>query len=66
MYIIFQIYIYTHTLLAELKIVITSDIKINTFTLIFFTLFKTYIREYGSSIVLQFPTHLFKITVNEI
>ena len=42
----------------------TQGIKWNTFTFIFFTLFGTKTRAYGSSIVLQLPPHIVTIVVN--
>ena len=42
----------------------TPNIKANTFTFIYFTLFGTHTRIYGSSIALQLPPHLSILTVN--
>ena len=61
-------YIYTDTIHAELKILLhfIHEIKLNVLTLIVVTLFFTcfYIRAYASSIVLQLPPDLLKLTVN--
>ena len=45
---------------AELKFFfhLPPDIKLNTFTFIFFTLFGTHNQAYGSSVSLQLATHL--------
>ena len=58
-----SIYIYTHAVHAESCFIFTCDIKLNTFTLIFFTLSEKHIQAYGLSIVLQIPPHLLTLTV---
>ena len=59
------IYIYTHTIHAELKILFHLLPALNTFTLIYFILFGTCIQAYGLLMVLQLPPHLFTLTINE-
>ena len=61
----YSIHIYTHMNHFELKVLfnLTRGIKLNNFTFIFFTLFRTHTQAYGSSIALQLPQHLLTLTV---
>ena len=51
-------------MLNENFVSFTLDIKLNSFTFIFFALFRTHILAYGSSVVVKLPQHLLTLTVN--
>ena len=60
-----SIHVYTHTTDAEIKNLVsfTPDIKLKSFTFMFFTLSGTHTQAYESSEVLQLPPHSLTLTV---